>query len=141
MIARIVEERRPGVGEKGQYGYVRMSEDSARKTKKAKMDRSPPSQPIAGPSEQPIHMPMMHNGVIMYHPGSYFPHPGTGPMDPIPPPLIRHHSGSFEADENSWAIRVGNATPPVWARKEPRREEDEEASPRKRPRHEYVHFH
>jgi hypothetical protein len=148
MIAAIVEQRRPVVGEKGQYGYVRVSEDPVKKTKRAKRNRSPAEEEptVAGPSgqvgEAPVHMQMLHDGISMYtSPMSvpYFPAPGTGPLDPVPASLLRNGGDTLDGDESAgWAIRIGDGPPPAWARKEANPQEDEESSPRKKARLECV---
>jgi hypothetical protein len=132
------------MGEKGQYGYVRMSEDPVKKPKRTKRNRSPVAgeqeQLVAGPSgevgdPQPVHMPMLNaEGLIYSQPIAvpYLPPPGSGPMDPVPAPMLRDGN---DADESGWAIRVGDSPPPDWARRES--DVDDQGS-RKRTRLEYV---
>ncbi|KAK0233472.1 hypothetical protein IW262DRAFT_1257563, partial [Armillaria fumosa] len=116
MIAAIVAETKPTLGQKGQYGYVRQPERRKRARKGvpkdeefsedlkplvAKMETIPDSQPIAGPSN------------------IGFPH--ASPMQGGPGIMSAVRGGSIEEEldgtESDWAIRVGNAPPPGWAKR------------------------
>ncbi|KAH8100632.1 hypothetical protein BXZ70DRAFT_165025 [Cristinia sonorae] len=52
-IAQIVEEKKPALGEKGQYGYVRQAEVKPKRTrKKSRKSEGEDSEVLAGPSNQ-----------------------------------------------------------------------------------------
>ncbi len=119
MIAAIVAETKPTLGEKGQYGYVRQPERRKRARKgvpkdeefdedmvdqkplSAKIETIPDSQPIPGPSNIGF--------------------PPAGPTQGGPGIMSAVRGGPIEEElddtESDWAIRVGNAPPPGWAKR------------------------
>ncbi|KAG7450355.1 uncharacterized protein BT62DRAFT_507766 [Guyanagaster necrorhizus] len=125
MIAAIVAETKPTPGEKGQFGYVRrperrkrarkgvpkdeefdeeMTELHAERPLSSKMGTIPDNQPIAGPSN--IGFPQL-----------------TSTMDAQggPAAMSAARGGPIEEEldetEGDWAVRVGNAPPPGWAKR------------------------
>ena len=116
MIAAIVAETKPTLGQKGQYGYVRQPERRKRARKGvpkdeeldedlkplvAKMETIPDSQPIAGPSNIDFPHASPTQG-------------GLGIMSAVRGGPIEEELDDTESD---WAIRVGNAPPPGWAKR------------------------
>lgn len=155
IIQAIVEQKKPLLGEKGQYGYVRRPEEKQKRSRKRKNapggSAAPDDDYLNGGAHMHLTMAMPmpgqdghhHEGlsglapvpVGMYahapppgHPHVPPPHmhqlagPGGGPMDPNVPPGLMLMSKSpaeeeMEDDEAEWAVRVGNAPPPVWAKR------------------------
>ncbi|KAM6498253.1 hypothetical protein JOM56_006201 [Amanita muscaria] len=161
MIAQIVEQKRPIQGEKGQYGYVRMAEDKPKRPRKkrASKDLEPgaeeefhvvdgfigdPPIPLPGiPGTIAMHghgplqmMPGLHqapNG--LYH-REMIPGPNDLPQDRSPALLERAEEELDECEEEEeWAVRVGNAPPPLWGKRKAM-EELEEPQENKRSRNE-----
>ncbi|KAK0208595.1 hypothetical protein DFS33DRAFT_458970 [Desarmillaria ectypa] len=122
MISAIVAETKPTLGEKGQYGYVRQPERRKRSRKgvpkdeefdeelhtdrplSGKMETVPDSQPIAGPSN--IAFP--HLGPAIDAQGE------PGIMSAVRGGPTEEELGETEGD---WAVRVGDAPPPSWAKR------------------------
>ncbi|VDB99720.1 unnamed protein product [Peniophora sp. CBMAI 1063] len=116
LITRIVDERKPALGEMGQYGYVRKPEPSARKRNSGKRKASTPLEGDGAIDAERIaaalagHMPLPHGMPPPFppdhFPGGQLPPPpfgfpphmppppppeampgmGGGPMDHMPPP-------------------------------------------------------
>ncbi|KAF9480076.1 hypothetical protein BDN70DRAFT_878123 [Pholiota conissans] len=146
IIARIVEEKKPTPGEKGQYGYVRQAEEKPKRPRKRKGKPAEEASPVG---EFPDDMPSATLPPL--HP----PQEALPPMPPaIEPPHSIHHAMSAlqeladvgsaysatlparstvsidrssarkspaeeEMEDNEdpeWAIRIGNAPPPSWAK-------------------------
>ncbi|KAI0079610.1 hypothetical protein K474DRAFT_1591692 [Panus rudis PR-1116 ss-1] len=153
-IAQIVDEKKPALGEKGQYGYVRKPEEKPRRSRKKKNQEA--GENAAGPSHQdeaadatPVPLPPVaistsvgpsndHEGaypMLLYPSGPQpgFPQllpPGAGPIDPA---LAQQHATEqeLEDDEPDWRIKEGSAPQPAWAK---RKHESEEEEPAKRTR-------
>ncbi|KAF9044851.1 hypothetical protein BDZ89DRAFT_1008374 [Hymenopellis radicata] len=128
MISAIVAETKPSLGEKGQYGYVRekapkkkrkvkdvkdeedlrveMNELQSQKPLSGLLPPEGPPIPIAGPSDDPLHMHVVG---------------GNGPEEEL------------DDGEDEWAIRVGGGPPPGWAKRRAS-EGLPEGSPNKRSR-------
>ncbi|KAF9569719.1 hypothetical protein CPC08DRAFT_652670 [Agrocybe pediades] len=166
IIARIVDEKKPVLGEKGQYGYVRQPEEKPKRTRKRKArndEFSPPEEyqhdlaaagAMAGPSHIPHMDPAMnpphhlHHAMTMHNLAEVA-HAYPGMMH-IPPPVpvegppVRQTPAEEELEDNDesqdWAIRIGNAPPPSWAkRKSPHEDENDERNKRLRLEHEPPH--
>ncbi|CAL1696051.1 unnamed protein product [Somion occarium] len=160
-IAQIVEEKKPALGEKGQYGYVRKPEEKPKRTRRKKnhVQDTNINGNVAGPStkndidEPPmaLHLPLPpppHPGmaapegppnysVVLYaHPPPPFP-PMIPPANgrPLDVALARQNAQEQEMEdgeeESQWPIRVADGPPPAWAK---RRADTEEEGPNKRPR-------
>lgn len=159
-IAQIVEEKKPALGEKGQYGYVRQPE--AKQKRSRKKIRKTDEEGVAGPSHQdsdgdnmPIPVPMPYqpptsepqDGQPAGYPALLYPptfsnHVQASPPSPAPatrlpldPAIARQNAPEQEMEDGDedgeWAIRIGTAPPPQWAK---RRREHEEEEPSKRMR-------
>ena len=155
MIQTVVEQKKPTLGEKGQYGYVRKPEEKPKRSRKRKDDGSGPGPAHdddflqAGPSHQlamamhmslaaqdghPHGLPVPPVPVDLYQPGH--PHlPNLPPhMNQIHTPANGSIGLSFgqnnvvavrkspaeeemEDEESEWGVKVGNAPPPVWAKR------------------------
>ena len=157
-IGEIVDQKKPALGEKGQYGYVRKPEEKPKRTRKKRngndMDLD---SPIAGPSmhaldaysvPMPVPLPAL-SGVIgsvggPNHAFSSVGYPASAPMfHQMPAPATGHMDAATARsqareeemeDDDEWQIREGNAPPPVWAK----RKLDEEEGPNKRARSRFV---
>ncbi|KAL1741483.1 hypothetical protein HDZ31DRAFT_84797 [Schizophyllum fasciatum] len=156
VIDSIVEHKKPMLGEKGQYGYVRVDvpeEPTPRpKTKrKRKQKETPEPTDDDGAYGGPVMLSSPNRETDTH---SALPAPGPPRSQPaaIPPPPSQPPRRSArraasqppkaaqtvdELDsESQWAIRIGDAPPPTWAR--PRDEDDDalarEQSPTKRAR-------
>ena len=161
VIARIVEEKMPQRGEKGQYGYVRKAEEKPKKgrKKKAKAVDGPSTAeecpddmgnvlgtPAAGPSPShtsAIGLPALHPTVTSLHDLTTMGNPYVGVTTPAADPSITATAAEeeLEDDETEWAIRIGNAPPPIWSSKKREREKDQDDGFNKRPRLEkFVHL-
>ena len=155
VIGRIVEQKMPQRGEKGQYGYVRQPEERTRKVRKKKSKAiDQPSTPdecsneivnmLGGASHlHPAMDPGM--GVRPLHIASLQqlattgnPYPGV--IAPPPGPTGNPDAGSteeeLEDDGTDWAVRIGDAPPPMWGKRTSpdERDEDEDVIYHKRPR-------
>ncbi|EIN13496.1 hypothetical protein PUNSTDRAFT_117254 [Punctularia strigosozonata HHB-11173 SS5] len=150
-ISFIVQERKPLVGEKGQYAFVRQPEEKPKRTRKktAKVEDQPhqPFDPELGQQPGPSHFQQGavddHHAQLMQ--GAYIPpampypyppppmaFPIGGPMDPSTPRKPAEREEVEDPDDSAeWQIREGNEPPPAWAK---RKAEEEEAEPNKRPR-------
>lgn len=102
-IAVLVELKKPLIGEQGQYGYVRAPEEKPKGGKRKRTLSISDDESVDEPSQTL-----------------------AGEDSPI-----KKRSNMLENEDTSnWDIRVGNATPPAWARKGTR----EDPGPRKKPR-------
>jgi hypothetical protein len=159
VIGRIVEQKMPQRGEKGQYGYVRQPEERPRKGRKKKSKAiDDPSTPD-GCSNEIVNM--LGGGPSHLHPVmdpsgmSGRPHhiaslqqlatignPYAGVIAPPPPgaadnPNVRAGSTEEELEDDGpdWAVRIGDAPPPMWGkRSEPDERDEDEDVYNKRPR-------
>lgn len=152
VIGRIVEQKMPQRGEKGQYGYVRQPEERPRKGRKKKSKAiDQPSTPdneivnmlAGGPSHlhpavdgvQPLHIASLHQLATIGN-------PYAGVIAPPPPgpagdPNVRAGSTEeeLEDDGTDWAVRIGDAPPPIWGKRTSPDERDEDDNVyNKRPR-------
>jgi hypothetical protein len=169
VIARIVEQKMPQRGEKGQYGYVRQPEEKPRKGRKKKTKAPDPStaaecsngianmlaaglshlHPAMDPSGMGV--PPLHPAITSLHQlvamGNHY----TGVVVPPPPapipagnPNVRASSTEeeLEDEETEWAVRIGDAPPPMWAKRSaPDEDDDDDNVHNKRPRMEkFVHL-
>ncbi|EAU92871.2 hypothetical protein CC1G_03658 [Coprinopsis cinerea okayama7 len=137
VIARIVEEKQPTLGEKGQYGFVRQPEEKPKRTrKKRKIDQVDDSFPtsvddVLSHLPHGMQLPGGQHVDVLQLPHHPFPNlnPTAGPyphMLPIPsgsalpdrPDQMRKTPTREEVEENEepeWAVRIGHAPPPTWA--------------------------
>ncbi|KAI1797775.1 hypothetical protein LXA43DRAFT_876670 [Ganoderma leucocontextum] len=153
-IAEIVDQKKPALGEKGQYGYVRKPEEKPKRARKRRNGNDADlDSPIAGSSmhaldtysvPMPVPLPALtgvigsvggpndaFSAVVYPAPASMFQQmsvPATGHMDAA---TARSQAREEEMeDDDEWQIREGNAPPPVWAK----RKFDEEEGSNKRAR-------
>lgn len=137
-IQAIVELTKPSQGGQGQYGYVRQVEKVKRVRKKRPVKRQGSAE--AETSGVYNEEPTSDLGVVDM---AVFPVPGQNVLsqnDPLPVP-VRRSPAEEEMDDTEddpeWAIRIGNAPPPAWAKRKASNEHPG-ASPSKRPRETYV---
>lgn len=152
----------PQRGEKGQYGYVRQSEEKPKKCRKKRVrtvdepiDEFPNEIgmfgiPDAGPSHLHPAMEPSGMGVHHLHPtiaslhqaavGSPYtgviaePSPNVPVPTGIPNARATRNEEELEDEGTEWAVRVGDAPPPMWAkRREPDNRDDDDGYS-KRPR-------
>jgi hypothetical protein len=81
IIARIVDQKKPAQGEKGQYGYVRQAEERPKRSRKKKAKSAEEASPI---DEFPNDMPLT-NGLVPMP-------PPPGAMHPMAPVMEAPHS-------------------------------------------------
>ncbi|KAI0068267.1 hypothetical protein BV25DRAFT_1875623 [Artomyces pyxidatus] len=146
MIQAIVEQKKPPLGEKGQYGYVRKPEEKPKRGRRRKDGMATSDDDfIAVPGAahsmaMAMHMPIQNpqggqhpDGMtpvpvgVYAHPAMHsqmhpLPHmnqlPGGGPMDPGMMMVRRSPAEEeMEDEEMEWEVRVGNEPPPVWAKR------------------------
>lgn len=142
-ISRIVQEKQPAHGEKGQYGYVRQSEEKPKRSrKKRKADQMEDSFGMEAALGIPgMHHQMDHQSVLPPHPFAHIPPPPMGYPMLIPGPSgpgIMERLGQEptreeveETEEPEWHVRIGNEPPPSWARG-PGMPDDDHADKRRR---------
>ncbi|KAJ7630750.1 hypothetical protein FB45DRAFT_916476 [Roridomyces roridus] len=118
IIAGIVEQTKPALGEKGQYHYVRQAEEKPKRTRKKNKPSESEDQFLVCNSRQDD----MGTDEI-YH-------------LPAEPSMVYPAPAEEEMDEEGieWAVRVGNSPPPTWAAKGKRRASQELENATKRPR-------
>ena len=136
MIARIVEQTKPMLGEKGQYGYVRQAEEKPRRSKRKKRSPEPLQDvddlvsvpPTPGPSGHQHMQQVDPSQVNPYNPyaisltdagntyPAVMPEPSAAPLDQS---AVKTSPDEEEMDEEGteWAVRIGNAAPPAWAKR------------------------
>ncbi|TCD66382.1 hypothetical protein EIP91_001431 [Steccherinum ochraceum] len=157
-IAQVVEEKKPAMGEKGQYGYIRQPEAKPKRNRR-KSRKGDDDEGLAEPSnleqEIPIPVPAVYQqppaDVQDAQPATYpaLLYPSTFQMaqsqaasgslpiakNVLDPILARQNAQEQEMEDGEedgeWAIKVGDAPPPAWAK---RRREHEEEEPSKRAR-------
>ncbi|KAH9037943.1 hypothetical protein EDB84DRAFT_1587904 [Lactarius hengduanensis] len=133
LIQAIVEQKKPSLGEKGQYGYVRKPEEKPKRSRKRREDGTG-----AGPSNDddflqagPSHPMAMAMHVSLSAQDGH-PHPGI-PVPPVPVDIYQHPSAhphlhvvvqespaeeEMEDEEAEWEVRVGNDSPPMWGKRQ-----------------------
>ncbi|KAF8167949.1 hypothetical protein B0H34DRAFT_38868 [Crassisporium funariophilum] len=159
-IARIVEQKKPAPGEKGQYGYVRQAEEKPRRSRRKKvkapenaheeytMEVNGLGALHAGPSEvHSMDLAAMVGPEQLHHPvsslhdladvgGAYsaiLPARSSVPLDRS---MIRRSPAEEEMDDvderAEWAVRIGNASPPPWGKRKATDEPNAESYKRAR---------
>lgn len=146
LVAAIVEEKKPAHGEKGQYGYVRQAEEKPKRPRgRKRTGRNEPNDEYV--EHEMVPMPIVyaipmdsHYGSGPQHPQHQFIHesvppgmplqmpaspqpgtqmhaPGGGPLDNV----VRNSPAEEEMDDADedpdFAVRVGNAPPPIWGKR------------------------
>ena len=122
-IANIVSRRPVIPGEKGQYGYVRLSEEKGKKTKKMpkhdtciRLDLHSAS----GSTSSSVQTSASASGELMYPTSTmtYSVSPQSAPIIAGDASRTTTLSSLEESQEGSeWAIRVGDAPLPAWNKK------------------------
>lgn len=140
-IQAIVELTKPSQGGQGQYGYVRQVE----KVKRVRKKRAVKRQGSAEAETSAIYNEEPTNDLGVIDTADYVPVPEPNLLiqnDPLPVP-VRRSPAEEEMDDTEddpeWAIRIGNAPPPAWAKRKASAEHPD-ASPSKRPRQMYVYL-
>ncbi|TFK41009.1 hypothetical protein BDQ12DRAFT_418735 [Crucibulum laeve] len=132
LIARIVDQKKPVPGEKGQYGYVRQSEEKPKRTRKKRSktieqalddDYAGAIDGLRGLAEIPL------SGVpLSSHGEQHLQMPPNALYPPILAPSVasndistaRMSPAEEEMDDNEepdWAVKVGDAPPPPWSKR------------------------
>ncbi|KAJ7107620.1 hypothetical protein C8R43DRAFT_1099942 [Mycena crocata] len=136
LISAIVAQKKPVLGEKGQYGYVRQAEEKEKKPRKRKVKNQEPTTYLdddflVGSSQMEgtdvfAEMDVPGEMQMMYHQGS----PEAGPS------MVHQAPTEEEMDEegSEWAVRVGNSPPPLWGKRRASQEADDYATATKRPK-------
>ena len=164
VIAGIVEEKMPQRGEKGQYGYVRKAEEKPKKGRKKKtkaVDDLPTAEecpndivnvlgvPAAGPNHSHtsgIGIPPLHPTITSLHDLTTMGNHYAGVTAPSAPAgnssvTATAAEEELEDDGTEWAVRIGNAPPPLWSSKKRERDQDQVDDFNKRRRLEkFVHL-
>ncbi|KAJ6627116.1 hypothetical protein B0H10DRAFT_1995479 [Mycena sp. CBHHK59/15] len=152
QISTIVAQKKPMPGEKGQYGYVRQTEEKQKKTRKKKTknqvsypdhdyaensdltDRMcdfPGADPIQGLVEMEMHVSGdMHELPGLMYEGT----PGAGPSM-VNQSIVNQIPAEEEMDEegSEWAVRVGDSPVPTWGKRKASEEAGYDANKRMRP--------
>ncbi|KAH8997533.1 hypothetical protein EDB92DRAFT_1933491 [Lactarius akahatsu] len=104
LIQAIVEQKKPSLGEKGQYGYVRKPEEKPKRSPSNDDDflqAGPPMGiPIPGyqcPQCRSVGLGVIQDGVV----------------------VVRESPAEEEMgdEEAEWGVRVGNDSPPMWGKR------------------------
>lgn len=128
MITAIVDQKKPAHGEKGQYGYVRQAEEKTRRTRKK---RTKPEDELlhADHTDRQMTGCIDDNAnptvpIILFTPDQTSGEPQAS-MSRIPARQSPDEEEMADGEESEeWRIRVGNQTPPPWAK----RKADDEGS-------------
>ncbi|KAJ6509341.1 hypothetical protein C8R47DRAFT_1098372 [Mycena vitilis] len=146
LISAIVEQKKPTLGDKGQYGYVRQAEEKQKKQRKSKKKKNASTveeEFLAGSSKlegmgvfsvpgleelpDPDDLGELPLGMVLA--GT----PGVvAPARPMPsstagagPSRSSPAEEEMDEDEGQWAIRVGTSPPPLWGKRRATEEPDD----------------
>lgn len=147
IISRIVDEKKPIQGEKGQYGYVRQPEEKPKRIRKKKANCV---DELLTPGEYRSDSPTATTpGNLSADASNTLAGLHTMPVrdsgSPLPKAHLAHQANAAEEEETStededsseWAVRIGNAPPPAWATAAKRKASDDgNSDAEKRPRSE-----
>lgn len=128
MITAIVDQRKPLLGEKGQYGYVRQPEEKPKRTRKkrGKNEQLEESvQDLAGDDKTATAEAIVPVGEVEGLPIT------SGPNTEEPPASENPPEEEMDEEGSEWAVKVGNEPPPRWAKRRPS-DEAERAGPSKK---------
>ncbi|KAF8441484.1 hypothetical protein L210DRAFT_3537300 [Boletus edulis BED1] len=123
MITAIVEQKKPAHGEKGQYGYVRQAEEKTRRSRKKR----------AKPADESLHADLAKGQItdcidrspdtavpiIMFTPDhiSSEPRASISGIRARQSPDEEEMADDEDEESEEWRIRVGNQSPPPWAKR------------------------
>jgi hypothetical protein len=118
MISQIVVQKKPIHGEPGQYGYVRRDDETPKRPRKTRK-----------PAEQHLHQQEMIIGGINGNTSGVpvtFNVSGTGPEPSTSSAFVRNSPVEVEdaEDNQDWAVRIGNESPPIWGKRKASEESD-----------------
>ncbi|KAI0307973.1 hypothetical protein B0F90DRAFT_1807310 [Multifurca ochricompacta] len=127
MIQAIVEQKKPSLGEKGQYGYVRKPEEKPKRSRKRKDDgRLSPSR-TSHPMAMGMHIPLTpqdghsHSGIpIPPVPMQTSTANSMGLAIPQDSVMVVRKSPAeeeMEDEEAEWEVKVGTDPPPMWGKR------------------------
>lgn len=141
MIQAIVEQKKPTLGEKGQYGYVRKPEEKPKRSRKRKEDGSSAGAGPATNDDDFLQAGPSHQLAMAMHMSlatqDGHPHPGMPVQPPVPVDLYQQshphlhnlppHVNQIQATaDGSVGLRVGQDHMVVTVRKSPTEEEMED---------------
>lgn len=140
LIARIVDQKKPAQGEKGQYGYVRQAEEKPKRIRKKRMKQVEQynednymgavqgltGMPMSGPRAL-SHLPLQNHEQLagmqdLQDAGSTYPVLFSQPsIVSLEQSAIRRSPAEEEMedseDSQGWMVKVGDAPPPVWGKR------------------------
>ncbi|KAH7883736.1 hypothetical protein F5I97DRAFT_1938415 [Phlebopus sp. FC_14] len=132
IIAAIVDQKKPAHGEKGQYGYVRKTEEKPKRIRKNRGKQA----------EESLHAEEKIIGGINGNLHSSIPVIIFPTMTPDQPPAstsgVRARQSPDEEEmedgeeSEEWRIRIGDQSPPTWAKRKTSEESGEEQHASKR---------
>jgi hypothetical protein len=115
LIEQLVERNQPLQGENGQYGYVRQPEKRARRKRDLKQDDAAQAGRMTDPASS--------NGTEVSP--SQDCAPGNAASGEPSQATEPNQTFEDEMDDPEWAIRVGQAPPPIWAKRKAGSEADD----------------
>lgn len=147
MIANVVDQKKPALGEKGQYGYVRQAETKPKRTRKKRMKQNEPpvdddvDEHVASTGvrdSQEAHMQLRSMQGILNIPHENGAYPQMQPSDHS---IVRRSPTEEEPDEEGadWEVKIGDAEPPAWSKRKAN-EELEGQGGHKRTRLKYLFY-
>ncbi|KII93243.1 hypothetical protein PLICRDRAFT_384450 [Plicaturopsis crispa FD-325 SS-3] len=144
-IAAIVDEKKPDLGGKGQYGYVRQAEEKPKKPRKTRVKHFP-DQPAGDKSPIDVDasadehadrgmsvgtMPSQPSQLSFYRPRDHDKGEGSsGQRRAATSPAREEVEDTEEGSE--WAVRIGNEPTPPWAKRKASEELDGAGSKRQK---------
>nr|AGK29856.1 FAD-binding protein [Volvariella volvacea] len=150
IIAGIVEQKKPGLGEKGQYGYVRQAEDKPKRARKRRAKSISAPEEFSDVAKYGLEIPEVPTMVManimplsvngqehLQAEGSAFqsiitPSVATTLYTDASEPRPTEEEMDEVEEESDWVVKVGSAPPPVWSAK--RKVGNEALDPHKRMR-------
>ena len=152
-----MEQKKPQPGEKGQYGYVRQAEEKQKRSNKKKKGktedeyRAPEEYnissmigiPVPGPGQLPPGIHPTGLGVPTFHPSmaslrhlAVVGNPYAGilptPSVPLDNSTTRNSPIEEELEDEEWAVRIGNESPPTWGKRKAQDEDSDAQNKRVR---------
>lgn len=132
MIAVIVEQKKPAHGEKGQYGYVRKTEErpkrGSRKTSRHKKGSGEPAEDSFQSEEKvigDINGRMTNTPPIIIFPSTQFEGESRPSTSTIPRRSPDEEEMEDGEDSEEWQIRIGSERPPSWVKRKSSDEQEE----------------
>lgn len=119
MIAATVDQKKPAHGEKGQYGYVRQAEEKTRRTRKRRtkpVDESlhvdHTEREITGCIDTGATVP-----IILFTPDQVTSKPQASMSGTHTRKTPDEEEMADGEESEEWRVRVGNQSPPPWAKR------------------------